>query len=408
MKPIILFISICLALTAPTLAQTSPIPNDALIILVNARTDLELLAEDQLSSQRPVGWSGSLDINDPQLALLARLDLELLAARLDSVDDRPEGWFGAAPGSYYEIARDIRHDLELLADFALARNQRPLGWVGGTPLMRCDRDTQTLAEALYENVAYRPAVDPLAPGYCAQIDELLREYAANNPQAAIRRTSTSAPQTTVANRTAPAGALLPGPAAYGFLDRYATQRIGIIPEGETFVALARSFTLFSRMTLVRGNGFEVFVDWKTTSMNENQFRTLPDVNTFDANPSCTAEWCTLTLIPPIEQQARRASSSARSGLRQVPAGDNMRIYVDADGPEGARVRMELCVHRTKAANPMCSTVTTVLLPGGGALAPVGNLGGMPQFILPYGYSSYRLESACCYTNEVYVSYSQNR
>jgi hypothetical protein len=45
------------------------------------------------------------------------------------------------------------------------------------------------------------------------------------------------------------------------------------------------------MTLVRGDGFEVFVDYTATSLTPQDFESLPDVNTVQVLASCTAEWC---------------------------------------------------------------------------------------------------------------------
>lgn len=139
-------LALCLTLiflvvaTGPAWMQDaiSPIPADALEILVRARSDLELLATNQLGRERPIGWSASLDVTDPQLAVYIRLDLELLAATLVGIETRPRGWFGAIPGTAFSIARDIRHDLELLADTIIATNQRPNNWAGDDPLLRCD------------------------------------------------------------------------------------------------------------------------------------------------------------------------------------------------------------------------------------------------------------------------------
>ncbi|MBZ0293341.1 MAG: hypothetical protein K8L99_12310, partial [Anaerolineae bacterium] len=197
-------------------------------------------------------------------------------------------------------------------------------------------------------------------------------------------------------------AIRPNADAYGFLDRYAIQRIGIIPATETLTPLARSFTQFSRMTLVRGNGFEVFVDWKTTTMTQEQFDVLPNVNSFDANPMCEAVWCTFTRIMPIELQARNRRNN-NNGLKEVSGGTHMRIYYDVDTDSGALVRMEVCERRTNANNPGCATATSVTLPDGAPLIPSSSLGGMPQFLMPYGYSKIRVQSACCYTTEVYIS-----
>ncbi len=123
------------------LAQDTPaFDGDTLTVLVRSRSDLEILVDQQMGvGVRPVGWSGSLDVNNPQLPILIRSDLDLLMATLVGLDHVPAGWFGAQPSTPIAIARDIRHDLELLADAVVGFNVRPPGWNGDVPLMRCDR-----------------------------------------------------------------------------------------------------------------------------------------------------------------------------------------------------------------------------------------------------------------------------
>jgi len=139
-----------LLFAAAALAQDGPAFNeDTLGVLIRSRTDLEILADQQLGiSARPEGWSGSLDINNPQLPILIRLDLDLLMANTLGLDNIPVGWFGAQTSTATAIARDIRHDLELLADSLVGPNIRPPGWNGDDPLMRCDRSTQNLVTLL--------------------------------------------------------------------------------------------------------------------------------------------------------------------------------------------------------------------------------------------------------------------
>jgi len=77
----------------------------------------------------------------------------------------------------------------------------------------------------------------------------------------------------------------------GFFDLDARQRAGIIPNGDTFTPVARSSNPFSNMMLVRGNGFELFVDYATTSVTTDEFEALASMDTVTPNPTCTAEWC---------------------------------------------------------------------------------------------------------------------
>lgn len=294
MKRILFLISTLLLLAQAAAAQeatveASPraaISDEVLPILVNARSDLEILANQQLGGERPAGWSGSLDINDPQLPLLIRLDLDLLMASLVGLESIPQGWFGAVPSTPYAIARDIRHDLELLADIVVGLSVRPPGWAGDNPIMRCDRSTQNLVSLLRKNYQFEPTVMPTTADYCHLLAVQVGQYVETNvlpgsvvALAAAAQTASSGPESALAN------------VGLAFLDRDATRLVGTIPAAETFTAVGRSLTQFSRMTLVRGAGFEVFVDYSTTTISETEFLSLPDVNTLNAQPFCDAVWC---------------------------------------------------------------------------------------------------------------------
>jgi hypothetical protein len=82
------------------------------------------------------------------------------------------------------------------------------------------------------------------------------------------------------------------PFAVAFLDRFARQPVGSIPLGTTIEPVARSYTQYSRMMLVRGDGFEVFIDWDGSTFTEAEFKALPDVNSIASATNCAAEWCT--------------------------------------------------------------------------------------------------------------------
>jgi hypothetical protein len=279
----------------PTEAPTATTPanalGDALPVLVNARIDLELLASDRLGANRPVGWSGSNDMNDPQIALLIRLDLELLVGTTISPDSRPAGWFGAVASSTFAIARDIRHDLELLADLLVEPGVRPTGWVGDDPIMRCNRATQTLVALLERSFrgsgAFVLTADTNAPDFCVQAELEASRFAEIN-----LLSDTAATNSGLLTGSSP-GAITPnGRFTIAFLDRDARQRVGIIPEGTQLTVVARSYTTFSAMLLVQGDGFQVFVDYTTTTLTAEQFETLPNVDGIEIAPFCDADWCT--------------------------------------------------------------------------------------------------------------------
>lgn len=265
---------------------SSPFPDDALRVLIAARNDLELLATNQLGGERPVGWSGSLDVTNPQLAVLLRLDLELLMARLLGMGQVPNGWFGASPSTPFAIARDIRHDLELLADLVVAANVRPPGWAGDDPLMRCDRATQNLVLLLERSGLFSLAVDPNSESFCAQATRQASAYVENS---VVTVTASGAPAAAAAPavdryRAATAFAL-------AYLDRNAIRRVGTIPPDASFTPVARSYTQFSNMVVVRGDDFEVFVDFTTTTIPRAVFAGLPDVNSIATALNCRAPWC---------------------------------------------------------------------------------------------------------------------
>jgi hypothetical protein len=280
------------ALPVPTSTPVPAIINDALPVLISARSDLELLASSQMNAERPLGWTGSLDISDPQLAVQIRLDLELLAGQTVGLDTRPIGWFGAVGGTPYTVARDIRHDLEVLADSLVSPGVRPPGWAGSDPLLRCGRATQTLVR-LIERSGYLIQADPNSPNFCAQAELEASGYVEANLLVPTQPPPPPVAGSVVSNPTGLTGTVranLRGVAV--FRDRNARQRIGVLPRGISFAAIARSTAPFSNMMLVRGEGFEVFVDYTFTTLGLAEFESLPDVATVSSLvPQCTADWC---------------------------------------------------------------------------------------------------------------------
>ncbi len=277
------------ATEVPVSVSPSPSLADALPILISVRSDLELLATSKLGSARPTGWSGSMDINDPHLAILIRLDLELLAAETYSVDSRPPGWFGAVPSTNFAIARDIRHDLELLADTIVQPGVRPPGWSGADPLMRCNRATQTLVNLL-SNGGYALRADPNSPTFCQQAEIETSQY--------VERTSLNsglaAPGSLSEDNSSPVvvGSIEASTLhTIAFLDRNASKRAGVIPQHTSLKPVARSNAAFSNMMVVQGDGFEVYVDYTATSLSQASFLTLPDIDSTPITLQCAAAWC---------------------------------------------------------------------------------------------------------------------
>ncbi len=272
---------------APTQSALGVEQIEALPILINARNDLELLATAAIgSTQRPVGWSGSIDVNDPQLPLWIRLDLETLAGAVMGAENRPVGWFGVVPSIPLAVARDIRHDLELLADVVVGvQTIRPAGWIGDDPLMRCNRATQSLFTLLNDR-GIDIVVDFTQPDYCRAAEDGASRF--------VERQVLQPPMLS-ANAAATQGRyryIADSPFVVAFLDRVARQKIGVLPVGTGFDPVARSYVEFSNMVLVRGDNFTVFVDYTTTSLTAAEFLALPDVGSgAGTSTDCRAEWC---------------------------------------------------------------------------------------------------------------------
>jgi len=292
----------------PTAQPGPPFPADALRVLIAARLDLDLLAAQQMGNNRPLGWSGNANPLERDFMLLARLDLELLAAQLLGLDKRPDGWFGAIPGTELSIARDIRHDLELLADNLIVPNVRPPGWTGDDPLLRCDRSTQALVYVLERGGVFSLDVSPSELDYCRAASVQASRFAAESllNSNVILSISAAAPVTTVAQAVPiPGNIRVDSALAVAYLNRYGTEMVGPAPDGEPIQPLGRSFAPFSRMVLVRGNGFEVFLDYKDTTLTDAEFASLPDVGSVPNAPACNAPWCrpvTITLGNPASRR----------------------------------------------------------------------------------------------------------
>lgn len=261
-------------------------PNVA--IALQARTDLERLADVALGGVRPEGWSGDADPNNPQLAVLVRLDLEILAGAIAGANARPREWFGVVSSTPYAIVRDIRHDLEVLADQHLGFGVRPDGWIGSTPLMRCDRMTQAVVQFLELNGVFQLQADPTAADFCQQ--------AAMQASVFMEINILSSPS--AGSSLSLAGVGLPGSNATinsdfaaAFLDRGASQRVGVVPNGTAIEIVGKSPAQFSNMMLVRGVDFEVFVDFQFTSVTREEFDNLAVIDEANITPSCTARWC---------------------------------------------------------------------------------------------------------------------
>jgi len=274
----------------PDAPQTSAAEAEALPVVLRARTDLELLADQAFGTgQRPVGWNGSVDSTDTQLPLLVRFDLELAAGSILGANLRPEGWFGSVVSVPLAFARDLRHDVELLADAVMgAEGIRPAGWQGDDPFMRCDRVTQALLTVLSRQ-GYGVQVNLFTPGYCELVElEIARFVEQSVLQPPVQVVAGADPAQSF---DAQQPFRVVGPFTVAFLDRNARSRAGVIPEGTGYTPIGRSDFEFSNMMLIEGYDFRVYVDYLTTVVTTEQFEALPPVTETIELTSCDGEWC---------------------------------------------------------------------------------------------------------------------
>lgn len=276
--------------TAPEpLTPLATFSAQVLALLIDARADLEVLAAETVGIVRPAGWNGSLDTNNPQLPILIRLDLELLAGTKLGAETRPEGWFGAVPSTSLAIARDIRHDLEVLADELLGKGVRPSNWAGvNDRLILCDRATQALVNMMTRNNFVVLQTSPSDPQYCKKAAQELATFI---EVYLLTRPPEESLFTAVTKASLPGAITIRTTFAVAFLDRGARVRLGVIPIDTPVTPIARSYVRFSNMMLVQGEEFLVYVDYNDTNLDRELFLSLPNADDITTPTFCTARWC---------------------------------------------------------------------------------------------------------------------
>jgi phosphate transport system substrate-binding protein len=273
-----------------TPAPTFSFQDGVLPLLAGARRDLEVLADDVFDgTTRPAGWDGTLSTDNPRLPVVIRLDLETLAAVYYGPNTRPDNWRGAVSSTQLAIARDIRHDLEIMAlDYYGGLANYPEGWADFNPILRCARSTVNLVEVAQE-AGFELQISPQTPNYCREAELAASRYAEINmlaPGSDVEIGRRSDDQVQIGSDV-----VIDTRFAVAFFDRNGRQKVGVIPEGTFVQPVARSYVQFSNMMLVQGADFLVYVDWLDTSLTSEQFRSLPDVNTIEAQLYCDALWC---------------------------------------------------------------------------------------------------------------------
>ncbi len=373
----------------------------------------------------PIGWTDGKD------NVSVRQDMELLKAAASQIGQPVDEaqWFGEVGfAEAWEVSRANRHDLELLADAKMGIGLRPDGWTAFEPLVRCPIDTQEFALLMQAEAGLVPSIDPTTPDYCAQIVVEFSRFVEDQVSATLTRPAAPAAVSAVADGAAPpvSGAaasasvgniagVAQNPAAY--LDRGARIRVGAIPRGTAFTALARNSAPDSTMAYISGEGFHVWASYRFTSLTEGEYLSLPYAETVEYQlPQllCFAIWCTdlVRFGDPLGGEIGYDGVVPRGGYGGVAApGRNLRqldyahvrlLFNQHDTPNNqAELRIEICPELNNYNT--CEPVLR-LYESGQLIQPVRVENGRPVWRLRYElHDPSRLESRTYFVNGLWVS-----
>ncbi len=386
-----------IALSTPEIQEQTP------DLILAVRGDLERLADEELGlNTRPAGWRGNRDRNSVTLASDIFLDLDTLADTQLGAGQRPAGWIGIIPNAPYFAYRNLRHDLELLAN-ALGRVPRPRGWQGIDPIQICDPTLQNLVVmAVFD---YQFSREGLTEGaaYCQQLDVAANQLAENPPisEAASEQDSRFRAESRL---------------AFSYLDQAATQYMGVMPYGIEFKAWYRNYGE-STMMFVSGQDFAVFIDRRWTTLDENDFRSLPTIEGVRPLTFCDAIWCngpgptpTPTGSGAIELLLNASTPPAPvnpadvSADKQQVSWNNIRVtyLLDNEALKSAQVTLEICKTTSQTD---CEPVTVVFDNNLGAAKPVlSQFNGLNVYEFTYGYTANLIiEGATLFSPDVWIS-----
>ncbi len=397
-----------------------------LAVQEQARSSGDLRADLNALSRRifrenvfPIGWTDGKD------SLSIRQDMELLKVASSQVGNPvPEDrWYGQQTfGTDWQIARAIRHDLELLADAKLGVGVRPDGWTFFDPLIQCSEEVQAFALLLGKETSAEDSIPPAAPDYCERVVLELSRFvealaatsmpvAGGSGQAAVSGAGGERPVATALGNLAGVAA---NPNAY--LDHGARMRIGTIPRGTPFRALARSSAPGSKMMYVTGEGFTVWVAWPFTSVTEAEYLSLPyadDLKYRLPQLLCFATFCTSLVrygdplggeigIDGSVSTGYRGLDSPGRNLQELPY-SHVRLLFNQHFPEHyeAELRIEICPNAGNYNN--CEPVLR-LIENGQVVRPVRVENGYPVWRLHYNlHDPARLESRHYFVRGLWVS-----
>lgn len=174
-------------LVATVFAQQQPVsntsndPNDFGTLILNIRTDQEVLADLVFGGgTRPDTWAGNNDVTTPNIVADSWYNNEQLADEIFGVGTRPEEWAGATSNNAFLVIRNVRHDLEIAADQLLGTDQRPPAWTGAARVFRCTRTLQNTLYVLETNFNVVSTTLQSVFDYCGAVEAELQSQLVNN------------------------------------------------------------------------------------------------------------------------------------------------------------------------------------------------------------------------------------
>jgi hypothetical protein len=376
------------------------------------RGDLERLADERLGlDTRPGNWIGNRVDGSPTFLSDVFVDLDTLADNQLGIDIRPLAWIGTISASPLISYRNIRFDIESLADATLGEGVRPRGWQGTDPLTRCDTTLQTLVTLInVTSGGFVAVVDSNQTDneiFCRQVYDL-----------AIQTAETELQVDEVAEGI-PDGVIWESRNAFSYLDVTALEYMGVMPWDIEFRPWFRNFQE-STMMFVTGDDFALFIDRRWTTMPEEAFIRLPNLEGRQPRTFCDATWCngpqptpTPTGSGPIIalfEAATPVATSAATPSGPVPTGktlvtwNNIRVtyLLDNAVTRTVQVALEICA---EPAQVTCEPVLTVFDGNAGLYKPViQQYNGLNVFEMGYGYqTNVTIEGATRYSRDIFIS-----
>jgi hypothetical protein len=378
------------------------------------RGDLERLADERLGLEtRPPGWIGNRNENSPSFINDVFIDLGRLADNQLGAGNRPEGWNGALSTSQVSSVRRLRIDIELLADATLGEGvSRPTGWQGTDPLARCDATLQTLIVLVEARAGTtRADIEADDPDYCEKAQNAVVQFAENPLTPVVDEEGGGS---TVDSRL-----LFKSRNAFAYLDVAALQYMGAMPYDIEFRPWFRNFQ-DSNMMFVTGPNFAVFIDRRWTTMPEEVFRLLPNLEDRKPLTFCDATWCngpgptpTPTGSGPIIEilnAGTPAPTSVSPITGPVPTNKTqvtwsyIRVTYLFDNPatQTVQVALEICA---ETAQISCEGVISVYSGVTNSYKPIlQQYNGLNVFEFGYGYqTSVLIEGPTRYSRDIFIS-----